>query len=253
MTTYATEADMLGAVLAEPDEDAPRLVMADWLEDRDAPGDRERAEFIRAQCELALLRKALVAPDGDSRVKALWRRERELLDGASPAPGMANVRGPAVSRLVPRLIHHRLWAGATLLNIYEADNAHVQWSFRRGFVHAVTLSADAWLEHADALLAVAPVREVTLTTWPAVEHVHDVVSVEDFDADAYTRPIADAGRVRLAGRTFAHGIDALPEDPEHEGPLSLGPHNFGRRDFARGLARRLLAAEWPGLTFRLPV
>ena len=33
-----------------PDDDAPRLVYADWLEDN---GDPQRAEFIRVQCELA--------------------------------------------------------------------------------------------------------------------------------------------------------------------------------------------------------
>jgi uncharacterized protein (TIGR02996 family) len=40
----------LSGIRAEPDDDAPRLVFADWLEDQ---GDAERAEFIRVQCELA--------------------------------------------------------------------------------------------------------------------------------------------------------------------------------------------------------
>lgn len=44
--------DFLHAVLAHPDEDAPRLIYADWLEEQ---GDTDRAEFIRIQCELEQL------------------------------------------------------------------------------------------------------------------------------------------------------------------------------------------------------
>src|SRR5438552_3681095 len=38
------------AILAHPDEDTPRLVYADWLDEHD---DLDRAEFIRVQCRLA--------------------------------------------------------------------------------------------------------------------------------------------------------------------------------------------------------
>jgi uncharacterized protein (TIGR02996 family) len=34
----------LSAIVAEPDEDAHRLVFADWLDER---GEHDRAEFIR--------------------------------------------------------------------------------------------------------------------------------------------------------------------------------------------------------------
>jgi uncharacterized protein (TIGR02996 family) len=40
------------AILESPDDDAPRLVWADWLEEN---GDPERAQFVRLQCELASL------------------------------------------------------------------------------------------------------------------------------------------------------------------------------------------------------
>src|SRR6476659_5225140 len=38
------------AIYANPDDDTPRLVYADWLDEHDQP---ERAEFIRVQIELA--------------------------------------------------------------------------------------------------------------------------------------------------------------------------------------------------------
>ncbi|MFL5340268.1 MAG: TIGR02996 domain-containing protein [Gemmataceae bacterium] len=59
----------LQAIRANPDDDGPRLVYADWLEER---GECDRAEFIRVQCELEY------APD-DQRWEALTRRAAELL------------------------------------------------------------------------------------------------------------------------------------------------------------------------------
>ncbi|MBN9118381.1 MAG: TIGR02996 domain-containing protein [Planctomycetes bacterium] len=46
---------LIAAILANPDEDTPRLVFADWLDEH---GDAPRAEFIRVQCELARQREA---------------------------------------------------------------------------------------------------------------------------------------------------------------------------------------------------
>src|SRR2546423_208668 len=60
----------LADILASPDDDAPRLVYADWLDENGQP---ERAEFIRLQCELANM------SDGDGRRAALAKRERQLL------------------------------------------------------------------------------------------------------------------------------------------------------------------------------
>src|SRR4051794_32461983 len=60
----------LQAIAEAPDDDAPRLVFADWLQDE---GDADRAEFVRAQCALAR-----IAAD-DPRRPELCRREDELL------------------------------------------------------------------------------------------------------------------------------------------------------------------------------
>jgi uncharacterized protein (TIGR02996 family) len=61
----------LRAIGANPDDDAPRLIFSDWLEEK---GDSERAEFIRIQCELASAKLA------KKRRHALRVRERQLLD-----------------------------------------------------------------------------------------------------------------------------------------------------------------------------
>lgn len=43
---------LIAAILNDPDDDLPRLVYADWLDEHSEP---ERAELIRVQCELARL------------------------------------------------------------------------------------------------------------------------------------------------------------------------------------------------------
>src|SRR5579884_1340778 len=91
----------LVAILAAPDDDAPRLVYADHLEERGDP----RGEFIRVQCELARL------PEGDRRRKDLERKERVLLAE-----------------------HGEEWAG-------PVQDLVVQSEFRRGFIDGVTLPA----------------------------------------------------------------------------------------------------------------
>ena len=62
---------LLRAVLAVPDDDTPRLVYADWLDEH---GDPARAEFIRLQCRIAEREQAAhVSWKDPDRI-----REREL-------------------------------------------------------------------------------------------------------------------------------------------------------------------------------
>lgn len=67
---------LLRAVLAAPDDDAPRLIYADWLDEHGQP---DRARFIRTQIELARL------PAGDPRRPQLVQVERTLLKANRPA------------------------------------------------------------------------------------------------------------------------------------------------------------------------
>ncbi|MBX9582464.1 MAG: TIGR02996 domain-containing protein [Gemmataceae bacterium] len=75
-------AALLRTVIAHPDDDTPRLVYADWLDDH---GEADRAELIRVQCELAR------AP-ARARRRVLRGWEAELLEAhgggwAAPALG----------------------------------------------------------------------------------------------------------------------------------------------------------------------
>lgn len=150
---------LLATVIAHPDDDAPRLVMADWLDEN---GDGARAEFIRVQCELERLRQecgdgnyAAFGREVVERKDALRWRERELLEsmqlGSSPA-----------------------WTGLTSYAMYVwsepiagllKSNAQ-NWRFVRGFVSAITCAWPDLETHASAIIAATPLRDAHLTTWP---------------------------------------------------------------------------------------
>jgi uncharacterized protein (TIGR02996 family) len=75
------EQALLAAVIAHPDEDTPRLMYADWLQEhaetlpgRDPNEVRARAEFIRAQIEAGRF------PPGDANAKALRARVVDLVE-----------------------------------------------------------------------------------------------------------------------------------------------------------------------------
>jgi uncharacterized protein (TIGR02996 family) len=61
------EEGFLLEIRAAPEDDCPRLVYADWLEEH---GQSERSEFIRVQCRLARL------PDDHPDREGLQDRER---------------------------------------------------------------------------------------------------------------------------------------------------------------------------------
>jgi uncharacterized protein (TIGR02996 family) len=95
----------LSSILAAPDDDTPRLVYADYL---DETGDPARAEFVRVQCELAALDEA------DPRRPTLEDREHDLLAEHEPAL-LGNFRRE-------RDVHSR-----------------PKWVFRRGFLDELQL------------------------------------------------------------------------------------------------------------------
>ena len=124
------EARFLARILAEPADDSPRLMYADWLEERADP----RGEFIRLQCERAAIGDgAALDKEASARWRMLVERETELLAA-----------------------HGALWSGP----ISELAPTH---QFERGFVESIELPADDFLGRAEKLFALAPIRRVALT------------------------------------------------------------------------------------------
>src|SRR5690348_9287401 len=115
----------LRAVCAAPDDDTPRLVYADWLEEN---RQAERAEFIRVQC-------ALAGAAGPER-PALEARQRELLERygeewARPLAGRVQEwrfhRG-FIDEV--RVEARAFLAGAdTLFRLAPVQHLHLYWNF----------------------------------------------------------------------------------------------------------------------------
>lgn len=81
MERLAEHEAFLRAIFDAPDDDTPRLVYADFLEENGQP---DRAEFIRVQCELDRLRDG--GEDTGKRVDQLRAREDELFFQVVPTP-----------------------------------------------------------------------------------------------------------------------------------------------------------------------
>lgn len=169
----ATGLALLAGILAHPEEDAPRLVFADYLQEQ---GQEERAEFIRVQVELARIHPEADPKKGIyplfERWKELDRRERELL-------AVPDWRNAAVWFCWDGTHLQNIWGGPsgnrhpTLAirpgELDGTDRECLHCSLSRGFVDAVTCTSEDWLSHAEELLKEQPVREVVLTTDMRVE------------------------------------------------------------------------------------
>jgi uncharacterized protein (TIGR02996 family) len=116
------DASFLQAILDDPDDDAVRLIYADWLQERDDP----RGEFIRLQCALAN------GVNGERRSR-LEAREQELL----------------------RVYEDDWTRPLTRAGVKE-------WSFHRGFVDRIRLSVRQYLEVAERLSSLAPAQHLEL-------------------------------------------------------------------------------------------
>jgi uncharacterized protein (TIGR02996 family) len=117
----------LADILANPRDDAPRLVFADWLEEH---GQAERAEFIRAQIELAGL-----GDDPDAGV-ALRQRATELLRE-----------------------HGKEW----MKDLPAWTRRQSVW-FRRGFVSGLSSAALPFIKGSKGLVARIPLESLVLRT-----------------------------------------------------------------------------------------
>ena len=120
----------LQEIISDPDNDTPRLIYADWLdENQEAP----RADLIRTQCALEKLdRYSLARMELEDHALDLWQKHQN--DWQADLPEWARVK----------------------------EDWYMASCFRRGFLHRVHGSPEDFLQNADELFAVAPVREAYL-------------------------------------------------------------------------------------------
>jgi uncharacterized protein (TIGR02996 family) len=138
MISTADGAGILADILAHPGDDTPRLVYADWLEES---GEGERAEFIRAQIELA----ACPEPDGRCRC-------------GKPACRWCPIQWRVARLLLERSLS---WLDRPCMDL-ESATAGRACHYRRGFVEAVRCTLDGWKAHGPDIVRAHPVREVSI-------------------------------------------------------------------------------------------
>ncbi len=202
------DAAFLQGIIADPDDDGPRLVYADWLEERGDP----RGEFIRAQYTLA--QPGVKDPD---RVEEWCQREEQLLK-EHRAEWLRPFKG--------------LGKGCT---------------FRRGFVEEVTLPARSFLRKAARLAELTPLRVVHLTKadgcGAAVAALPVVARLTQLDLqgggwlmDEDAIPLAESPHV--AGLTRLAFTNSVADDGTmigDEGVAALAASKYLRRLQALGL------------------
>ena len=133
------EAALLRAVADAPEDDAPRLVYADWLEEH---GQQARAQFIRLQLARAALE------DHDPRAQELQERCREL----TAQRGTEERWTPRLPRGMGYPEFHRGFVEKVSCRINDflkgAERVKYHWPVRE----RVTLDADVYSRRAGAQL-----------------------------------------------------------------------------------------------------
>jgi len=122
LTILTEHRDFLSAIRESPTDDAPRLIYADWLEERQDP----RAEFIRVQCQLA-----------NENLSTVERMDLEVREQALLGT------------------NQHIWAA-------PFDPVKHKPTWKRGFIHRLELTLDEFFEHSEAGLDFGPLHSLAL-------------------------------------------------------------------------------------------
>ncbi|MEZ6121751.1 MAG: TIGR02996 domain-containing protein [Planctomycetaceae bacterium] len=177
------EQSFLDEICSHPDDDTPRLIYADWLEEQ----GNARGEFIRVQCEMATLKKTQV------RYRELVKREQMLL-----------------------FRHQAEWLSAFPLSVRR----HV---FRRGFVEECAVAVSYFLRNWEKLLRLTPLRHVTFTMvkdqLPLLAEIPGLAKLESVEFKKQDR---HHGIVEFARSPYLHGLKKINNSQwTSEGLLAL--------------------------------
>ena len=203
MLRTATDTAFVRSILDAPDDDAPRLVYADWLDEH---GEADRAEFIRLQ-----IRAAHAGP-GDPEAGALRQRAEDL-----------------------RRAHHVEW----LNHLPQFEGVHWE-SFERGFISAVRFDhPDLFFEHAADVFAAAPVQVVQFhqayhthaTRLAGVRDLRRVRTLDFLDGNK----VANIGVEALMGSRHLANLTGLILGRNSLG--SAGVRSIAMSGYVRGLRR----------------
>ena len=210
MSNQKIEADLMKQVAADPDDDTPRLIMADWYDEQGDP----RGQFIRAQCEMETLdwdtpRFDQLENEVDVAItkhRAKWVRALPKLPGIT----WGNFN---------RAMHNGMW-----------DEG--RYYFRRGFVELLAIRDTKSLKkHLSA------VRQYGLAAYPEVVS-GQASCYEQLYRESYIRGI---GFFQQFDGVDFDGIEGMTSRDKLR-VLSLNECDLGQEE-----AKRLTSIEFPAL------
>ncbi len=189
------------AVLAEPDEDTPRLIYADWLDEN---GQGDRAAFIRDQIEAVRADPFGVQSRNASKRAAelrkkhrteWWRPIREACQRQYPdfvAVQVSEAQANPLPDVVPVLVQ-----------------------FERGFVEHLTTHPDVFCRVAESVLVTEPIQSLKLFRFGTA-------------SESPLQPVYDLPQLQQIRRLeFAPGTEFLHDEYV---ALADSPHLNGLRD-----------------------
>lgn len=120
--------ELLAAVLAAPDDDLPRLIYADWLDEH---GESNRATFIREQIRTGGSHRSHIM---FNTAHAAWSARRIDYDSV----------------------------------VMQEPITHGICTHRRGFIEEILCAAEDWIANADRIIESNPIRLVRMTNMPSI-------------------------------------------------------------------------------------
>jgi uncharacterized protein (TIGR02996 family) len=243
---------LLSAILANPDDDLPRLVFADWLEEHGTTdADAARVEFIRLGCKSKA--KSRITPAETKWLDANWQRLLVYTLNAQPA----NVKPPIVERTGRHLRLKCRWriAGQGLKAL------EMTFEYVRGFARRVEyLQRDVYQWFWQAISTDEPLAYHRPELPPAVEGNRMIgwyarLSPVHWGEEVFTRAICPlhqpASREKVFGGLIA-GQSHAPVHPfvmQDEPDLALAQYHLRA---AVATAMTAIAREFVGLTSPSP-
>lgn len=143
-TAEAVRREFLADIRAHPEDDTPRLIYADWLDDYGEHDDRMYANFIRAQ--IAGKRQAITSEQFRHWFRLWWGMGASFTMSHSKGKTNASIGARGYGRGTPWTLSPRIIV-------------------RRGFVAEVCIMASDWLRHPDggpSIVRQHPLERVTL-------------------------------------------------------------------------------------------
>ena len=212
----------LRAIFDTPDDDTPRLVYADFLEERDAP---DRAAFIRLGCELARL------PHGADPAREMAIRTEVL--GLAERHDWARQPSDRGFAITDRIVLAAAQLARPVELRAEIVRDHPEWFGVKTL--SIALGHHIYPEHVEELLALPCTQQVI--DWDLQGHVEEIAA-DPSTADTGTFALID---LNVRPVIALSGVETLVN---HRGARRIQALNLSHNNLDNDAARALVRSQY---------